>query len=403
MIDIIGGTYQEFCFEPYWEETYGSGLRACLTVLALEKTQEVHYHTFADKQTAQFLRTLESQFENLSLNVTETRLTPSFYYDHPLSIPRIHPRPDTLDKTSNAITIEAEQVIVYGLLEGSARVKGRRVVYDPQSPANPQAFSATGSVADELIVVVNLAEAKAISKMADLEGIKDFFLTQEGAYALIVKMGPQGAYVFAKDGYSATIPVFKTNTVWSIGSGDVFVASFAYHWFAGKTLEVAATKASLATAAYCSSRVIPATEIDQSAFQPLIITKKPLNLVYLAGPFFTFAERWLIDQIRTILLGMNVRVFSPFHDVGYGLAKDVVHKDIAAIEEAGLILAVLDGLDSGTLFEVGYAVSKNIPVMAYVQNETNDSVKMLEGTNCMIESDLTTAIYKAYWALAKNE
>ncbi|WP_138992756.1 PfkB family carbohydrate kinase [Larkinella sp. C7] len=403
MINIVGGTYQEFCFEPFWEETYGSGLRACLTVLALDQTQAVYYHTFADKPRAQFLETLERQFDNLSLDINGSRLTPSFYYDHPLSTPRIHPRPDTLDKTDHKITLEGDQILLYGMIEGNATVKGKKVVYDPQSPANPQPFSSTGSTADELIIVINFSEAKAICKTDDIEGIKNFFFTYEGAYAIIIKMGPQGAYVFAKDGYNIIIPVFETNYVWPIGSGDVFAASFSYYWFSGKSLEDAAMKASLATAAYCSTRGLPSVEINSSAFKPLSITQKPSKPVYLAGPFFTFAERWLIDQIRTILLGLNVRVFSPFHDVGYGLAQDVVHKDIEAIEKSGLILAVLDGLDSGTLFEVGYAVSRKTPVVAYVQNETNDSIKMLEGTQCVIESDLSTAIYKAYWILAKNE
>jgi len=28
---------------------------------------------------------------------------------------------------------------------------------------------------------------------------------------------------------------------------------------------------------------------------------------------------------------------------------------------------------------------------------------MLEGTNCILEKDLTTAIYKALWILSENE
>jgi len=74
-----------------------------------------------------------------------------------------------------------------------------------------------------------------------------------------------------------------------------------------------------------------------------------------------------------------------------------------ALEAAQLVFAVIDGLDSGTLFEVGYAVKKQIPVLAYVENETKESVKMLEGTGCVLEKDFTSAIYKCFWLLSENE
>jgi nucleoside 2-deoxyribosyltransferase len=55
------------------------------------------------------------------------------------------------------------------------------------------------------------------------------------------------------------------------------------------------------------------------------------------------------------------------------------------------------------LFEIGYAIAKKIPVIVYVESESAESIKMLEGTNCLIERDLTTAIYKCLWLLAENE
>jgi nucleoside 2-deoxyribosyltransferase len=133
-----------------------------------------------------------------------------------------------------------------------------------------------------------------------------------------------------------------------------------------------------------------------------MINDFPKGKIYLAGPFFTYAQRWLIDQIRTILHSMGLTVFSPWHDIGHGIASEVVSKDLEGLEQSQLVFAIIDGLDSGTLFEVGYAVKNGIPVIAYVQNETEESVKMLEGTGCVLEKDLTTAIYKSYWHLGKN-
>ena len=100
---------------------------------------------------------------------------------------------------------------------------------------------------------------------------------------------------------------------------------------------------------------------------------------------------------------MGLYVFSPLHDVGYGDPREVAIKDIKGLEESSLIFAVLDGLDAGTLYEVGYAASKKIPIIAFVQNETRDSLFMLNSGECEFNDDLTTAIYKTYWKLAENE
>jgi nucleoside 2-deoxyribosyltransferase len=102
-------------------------------------------------------------------------------------------------------------------------------------------------------------------------------------------------------------------------------------------------------------------------------------------------------------MGFKLKVFSPWHDVGHGIASEVVLKDLDALDSSSIVFGVLDGLDSGTLFEIGYAIKSKIPVVGYVENESVESVKMLEGTNCILERDLTTAIYKCFWALAEKE
>lgn len=100
---------------------------------------------------------------------------------------------------------------------------------------------------------------------------------------------------------------------------------------------------------------------------------------------------------------MNIKVFSPLHDVGFGVPSEVATMDLKALDQSSVLFAVLDGLDPGTLFEAGYASAKEIPTIAFVQNEASGSLTMLEGTNCLFENDLTTAIYRTYWLLAENE
>jgi nucleoside 2-deoxyribosyltransferase len=98
------------------------------------------------------------------------------------------------------------------------------------------------------------------------------------------------------------------------------------------------------------------------------------------------------------LLQQRVKVFSPYHDVGIGAAEVVVPKDIEALKDCDSVLAILDGFDAGTSFEVGYARSLGIPVVAFVQNEPPEPLKMLIGTGCEIVNDLVSAVYRAAWA-----
>lgn len=294
--------------------------------------------------------------------------------------------------------------MAYGLLESNIQVEGEYVVYDPQSPVNPIPFSKTGSKAEKLITIINKSEATVIVGSRDISKIRDHFFQIEKCHALIVKMGPQGAFVFEDSSSDPSIiPVFRTQIVWPIGSGDVFSAFFAASWFQGESISKSALLASQATAIYCNSKSLTiGDQLEKSSLIPLETKDTPKGKVYIAGPFFTFSQRWLINEIRDALKLSGLKTFSPFHDVGHGRAKDVVDKDLKGLNESEIVLAVIDGLDSGTLFEVGYAISKGIKVIAFVQNESEESLKMLEGTGCIIEEDFTTAIYKTFWELASK-
>jgi len=402
---VVGGTYDEFCFEPRWEKKFGSGLRACWVLGRLEPDQEIVYHTFGDDETGNYLEQVAGEIK-LIYNITPIKKAVQFKYDYPLADPIVAPRPDTLKFSQNNISVNGDNILYYGMIEGNAVVHGEKVIYDPQSPSNPIPFSATGSTAKRLAVVINIVEAKKIlgQTESDLAAIEDFFFNKEGAEVLVIKMGAKGALVKTKTGQEAIIPVYETKSIWPIGSGDVFAASFAHHWVKKDDAVLAAGYASWDTAVYCSTRNFNFIPFESdSEIKPFIIKHYPKEQVYLAGPFFTFSERWLIDQIYHCLLHMNLNVFSPWHHVGLGEASVVVPLDIKGLNESKLIFAVLDGLDSGTLFEIGFGIAKACTVIGYVENETTESIKMLEGTNCVIEKDLTTAIYKCLWALAKHE
>ena len=104
-----------------------------------------------------------------------------------------------------------------------------------------------------------------------------------------------------------------------------------------------------------------------TARKPIESNRKPLGPdeydVYLAGPFFNMPELWLVDEARLALRGMGLKVFSPYHDVGIGIGEDVAPKDIEALERSRAVLAIVDGVDTGTIFEVGYARALAKPVV----------------------------------------
>lgn len=402
---IVGGTYSEICFEPIWENIFGSGLRAVNLVLEADNELKVHYHTFADQETKAHLdyysRIYKNRLEASIHNVVES---PQFYYEHPLKTPTIKPRPDLFKKEDHCIVVKGKDILAYGLLEGEFRIDAARVVYDPQSPANPIPFSATGSSANELITIINYSEAKKLTQKKDLSDIVDYFFDEESCYALLLKMGAQGALLYMSKSDMTRIPVYETSKIWPIGSGDVFSAYFAYCWFTGKSLVDCAQQASKTTALYCDSKNLSAFPNQENfPFKELIVECPPKGQVYLAGPFFTFAERWLINEAWITLLEFGLKVFSPFHDVGHGKAHDVVQQDLVGLDSSKVVLAIIDGLDPGTLFEVGYAIASSKKVIAFVQKEGEEALKMLEGSNCTIVRDFTTAVYKTFWALAEKE
>ena len=401
-ISIVGGFYNERCFYPQFEDKNGSGFRACRAIRGVNSSVPIKFHTYTsnDQELSIYARTF-----NIEAVSYPSSQAISFYYDHPLRTPSIIPRPDLIISPA-PIEMKADNILCYGMLEGNAKVSGRKVVYDPQSPVKPISFRDTGSTADQLAVVVNLKEAQRMAGNEDEKEIKSFFFEKEKVDVLIIKMGPKGAKVYTKNAAPQIVPVYKTPSVWPIGSGDVFAAIFAYQWMIlDLPADKAADIASFSTAMYCNSKNYDSMVVERPKnITPLKITEFPKGMVYLAGPFFNYAQKWLINEAYCGLMGLGMQVFSPLHDVGEGTVEDgIAEKDIIGLEKCSIVFAVLDGLDAGTIFEIGYAIKMGIPVIAYVENESPGQLLMAEGTGCLIEHDFTTAMYKCLWLLAENE
>lgn len=399
-IAVVGGVYHESCMQPGWNQVYGSAGRAAVAIARMGAVTTLH--SYMDNSSFEAMNNL-AHLEGFSISRTCLDQGVKFVYHHSLETPVIK----QITGPHRSIEVTDERIIRFGMIEGDAVIRANYAVYDPQNVATAAHFHENGSTANHLALVLNRHEAALLSGLSNADEITMArILTQsEKAEVVVIKMGPCGALVYC-GGFAEMVPAFETNRVWKIGSGDTFVAHFGYHWMdQGLPPVEAARLASLATAYYCDKQDLPTpNRLQQFAPDPIRVSDRFINgpkaTVYLAGPFFTLAQLWLVEQARGNLQDMGFRVFSPFHDVGHGCHEDVVHQDLLGIDQSDILFAIGDGLDAGTIFEIGYARAKKIPVVMYAENGSSQDQKMMQGSGCIMCADYATAIYKTLWVAA---
>jgi nucleoside 2-deoxyribosyltransferase len=162
----------------------------------------------------------------------------------------------------------------------------------------------------------------------------------------------------------------------------------------------AATLASKGTSHYVETLDFPDKAVLQrTTFQALRpLPPEQCKKVYLAGPFFNLSQRWLIEEFKYALENAGVQYFSPLHHVGRGEADAVYDPDIEGLKNCPVVLACLDGLDPGTIYEVGYAHSLGAKVVAFVSAERKEDLKMIVGGGSQVANDFATALYLTVWA-----
>ncbi|CCD86331.1 putative nucleoside 2-deoxyribosyltransferase [Bradyrhizobium sp. ORS 285] len=388
---VVGGVYYERCEWPEWNMIFGSGGRAATAVTSL--IDKVRLWSYASDDAAPQFSTTATLY-GFEFSSTKIPRTLSFDYIHPLSIPTLRPPFGTIPQGA-PILVNGETVLRFGMLEGTAVVRAKTCVYDPQSAFAPEHFHANGSVAERLAIVANSDEVRSLSGIADPLVAAQELLLRSKAEVVVVKSGLEGALVMTSGRYEV-IPAYQTKSSFTIGSGDVFAAAFAAFWGVHGCDPIAASRlSSLAVADYVEDRSLPIRPADALASNGRKALKPSRDRIYLAGPFFTMAQRWLIDEARRCLTEAGLKVFSPFHEIGPGPAEEIAPADIAAIVECQSMFAILDGLDSGTVYEVGYARALGKPVVGFSQIVSEEDLKMIEGSGCMIFSDFATAILAA--------
>jgi hypothetical protein len=241
---VVGGTYGEICRYPDWDQIYGSGLRAAIAVSHVSPATTLH--TFApDAWYADIEATLEGMGLRGKLHRVEQALT--FKYLHPFEL-LDRPILPLDQKLKPMIEASGDVILQFGMIEGDAKVTGRRVVYDPQSSVQGL-FDAHGSHADELALIVTKSELLGLTgkiqdstpsmHASDLTQIDQIVsdavvdlmdMTRHQRQTIVlVKDGLGGLLVYQGDN-PARINSYSAESYFRIGSGDVLAAAFAHAW-----------------------------------------------------------------------------------------------------------------------------------------------------------------------------
>ena len=388
---VVGGSYLEVCHVPHWHRVFGSGGRAAIAVST--RASDVEFHTYAGKGLADDVTRTMHSF-GIKVRVKKISEDLSFSYFHPLSSAILAP---TFPRKNRPLKVRGGAVLRFGFVEGDAVIEADYAVYDPQGGQAIERFEENGSKAKHLAYVLNENEILDLTKKASVKQAATSLLGG-ATEVVVVKRGPDGATIYQKGGRVSAVPAYEAQRVFKIGSGDVYSAIFAHEWAENKSSPSdAADAASRAVASYVESRSLPIPAGGALKSRKPLRLKKQQTKIYLAGPFFDIAKRWLIEESLNALESLGASVFSPFHDVGFGDSKTVAKADLSGMDECQAVLALIDGSDPGTLFEIGYARRKNLPVVALGENVSASDLTMLLGTDCEVVDDFATAIYRVVW------
>ncbi len=122
-----------------------------------------------------------------------------------------------------------------------------------------------------------------------------------------------------------------------------------------------------------------------------------MKTVYIAGPLFTPAERRYLEELTAAVESAGFPTYLPHRDGGLASAdrrdtRALYDADIRALGACRVVVAVLNGtdVDSGTAFEIGYAVARNLPVLGLYEDirvSAPHDFNVMIANGCRIFSD----------------
>ena len=119
--------------------------------------------------------------------------------------------------------------------------------------------------------------------------------------------------------------------------------------------------------------------------------------VYAAGPFFSEQQLATMESIEGVLESFeNVDVFKPRNgaasakklnkDIGAGkdpsrdTRRQVFRDNVENVDDADLIVALIDDRDIGTIFELGYACKAGVPIITFTNKGFGMNLMLAEST-----------------------
>ncbi|MGC6400334.1 carbohydrate kinase family protein [Sphingomonas sp. FW199] len=375
-IVIAGGCYFEACEAPHWRALYGSGGRAAQALIG---QGPVALHTYFPKAREAELYPFIAA--GIDVRAADSASALAFAYFHPLSDPVLAPLRSDIQRRP-PIWAAGDAVLRFGFVEGEAIVRGRRVVYDPQSVGEFEPFGRNGSSAQELAVVLNAQELRAASRHDDLDGAARA-LVASGVEVVVAKCGVRGAFVHTRGRSSAWVPAFWSDSIFKIGTGDVFSAAFTYAWaHLGRDPVEAAHAASRCVSQYAASRVLPLPRPWDGPTRGRAIYARSDGQVHLVGSTARLADRWLCEEAAWRLQQLGVRV----------LRLDDPSGDLPA---NGAFLVLADQIEPAALAELARRVDAGRMVVLRETDSTSPEGVLRTG-------DFTTALYWSCWISSRE-
>lgn len=124
--------------------------------------------------------------------------------------------------------------------------------------------------------------------------------------------------------------------------------------------------------------------------------------IYLAGPWFTPGQPERLAKIEQLMDDMGLTYYSPRLD-GIDLTPDATEADRNAVfadnvlhlKRAKLVVAVVDGFDTGTIWETGTAYGLDIPVAYYGETlgEGTFNVMLAKSGKATIENIIDLRVF----------
>jgi len=122
-------------------------------------------------------------------------------------------------------------------------------------------------------------------------------------------------------------------------------------------------------------------------------------IIYFAGPLFSLAEKEFNRKLAGLISSGvgGARIILPQDETeslmaGADSCARIFDFCVRSIDEADVIIAILDGpdVDSGTSFEIGYAFSRNKPIIGI---RTDPRQLEDQGVNLMISRSMNSMVW----------